>query len=228
MLVYGVSWFDTLFFLVWYRCPIYVAWLLGKFYWDAYIVKPVHYWKYTFMIAAIQVDWTGLEAVPFRYLIRYGNFVFCPKLFLLVCSIWRFCFHVCCLWRGRIQSPVWWSLHPFRILITFLVMLTDCSSNIDLHTASHNFPIEMIDLCERPGSKLFSLTLSSNLGNDSVKYVIDDSLYPHDDETNILWPSFCEFSWGLSGLMYVQGAPVSAIPYFVAISLLWGWLKVFT
>ena len=89
------------------------------------------------------------------------------------------------------SPPVCWetpesfflSLHPLVILFPFLVMLSVYSSNIDLYPALHNFPIDMRELCERPGSKGASLLLAGNLGNVSVHAFFNDILLPHADET---------------------------------------------
>ena len=85
---------------------------------------------------------------------------------------------------------------------------------------SHNFTIDMRDLCERPGIKCDSLTLAGNWVNASVHTVFDGILLPHDDEKH-LRPHLCEFSWGLSSLMYVTDAPVSASPDFIVIYIVW-------
>ena len=82
-------------------------------------------------------------------------------------------------------------------------MLTGCSSNISLHPASRNFPIEMIELYERPGIKCASLTSDVNWVNTNVHAVFDVSLLSHADETKkitlfmcifmeIVWPDVCD------------------------------------
>ena len=112
------------------------------------------------------------------YLIRSGNFVVWTTLFVcLVGSAWRFCFPVYWLQSRKIQSTASWSLHAIRILLPLLVMLTACSSNIVLHPASHNFPIETRDMCEWPGSKCADLTLAENCGNAIVHAVFDGRLF---------------------------------------------------
>ena len=72
------------------------------------------------------------------------------------------------------------------ILFPFFIMLTLCLSNITLYPASHNFPISMRELCDRPGSKFPSLPLAGNLGNDNVHYMFDGILLLHADEINIV------------------------------------------
>ena len=62
-------------------------------------------------------------------------------------------------------------------------MLTICSSNIDLHTASHNFSIETRELWERPGGKFASFPSAGNWGNASVHAVFDGILLTYDGET---------------------------------------------
>ena len=79
-----------------------------------------------------------------------------------------------------------WYLHNFRILLPFFVVLTLCSSNIYLHTASHNFPIDIIEVCESPGIKCASLPLSGNWVNYSVYDVFYGRLLPHSNETNVV------------------------------------------
>ena len=60
-------------------------------------VRPGCYWKYHFLVAAIQVDWDVLKADAWRYLIRSGKFVFWTKLFArLVGSTWIFFLFVVC------------------------------------------------------------------------------------------------------------------------------------
>ena len=58
-------------------------------------------------------------------------------------------------------------------------MITVCSSKIYLHHASHNFPIEMRELCESPGSKFASLPLSDNWVSASVHSMFDGIMFPH-------------------------------------------------
>ena len=50
----------------------------------------------------------------------------------------------------------------------------------------HNFPIEIKDLCEWPGSKLASLILAGNWGHASLHAVFDGIVLPHDDENKIV------------------------------------------
>ena len=89
VIVYDVCWVDILLFLVWYWCPIDVAWLLCKCVWNAYAVRSDRDWKYTFLISGIQVYWTRLKADVWRNLIRSGEFVVWPSLFTcLLGSIW--------------------------------------------------------------------------------------------------------------------------------------------
>ena len=79
-----------------------------------------------------------MKAATWIYLFSYGKFVAWTTLFTcFVGSTWRFCFPVRYSWRGRHQSPGWWSLHPFRILFPFIFMLTVCSSKMDLNPASN-------------------------------------------------------------------------------------------
>ena len=133
-------------------------------------MRPGRDCKYHFLISDIQVYFTALRAAVWRYLIRSGKFVVWPTLFtFLVGSTWRFCFRVCWLCRGWRQSQVWWSLHNLRVLFTLLTILTVFSLNINLHPASHIFTIDMRGLCERPGSKCFSLPLAKSWGNARVK-----------------------------------------------------------
>ena len=134
--VSGVVLVYHLILLVWYRCPVAVAWILGKCIWTEYAVRPDHEWKHPFLIAAIQVDGTIPKDAAWIYLIRYGKFVVWPTLLAcLVVSTCRFCFLVYWLLRIRGQVTVWWSLHTFSIMILYLVMLTVCSSKIDLNPA---------------------------------------------------------------------------------------------
>ena len=55
-----------------------------------------------------------------------------------------------------------------------------------LKPASHNFTIEMRDMCERPGNKCASIPLSDSWGNDSVHTVFDGSLLPHAEKNRIV------------------------------------------
>ena len=50
-------------------------------------------------------------------------------------------------------------------------MLIVCLSNIALYPALYNFPIDMREMCERPGIQCASLSLSVNWGKDSVHAV---------------------------------------------------------
>ena len=67
------------------------------------------------------------------------------------------------------------------MLFPLLVMLTVCSSKIYLHPSSHNFPIDMRELCERSGSKFASLPSDVNWANAIVQAVFDGRLLPHAD-----------------------------------------------
>ena len=51
-----------------------------------------------------------------------------------------------------------------------------------VHKILHKFPIEIREMCERPGSKYASLTLAGNCGNYSVHFMFDSSLSPHADQ----------------------------------------------
>ena len=62
------------------------------------------------------------------------------------------------------------------------VMLTICSSKIDLHFVLHNFTIETREMCESPGIKCASLPLYGNSVNASVNTVFYGSLVPHAEE----------------------------------------------
>ena len=149
------------------------------------------------MAASIQVYWTGMKATVWRFLIGAGIFFVCPILFAcLVGSTWSFCFTVCWLWSKIYQSLVWWYQHMFRIFYPFLVMLTVYSPKIDLYPASHNFPIETRDMCERHGSQWSSIILGGNRGNASVHAVFDGGLLSHADERNSVGTRLCEFSLG--------------------------------
>ena len=183
-LLSGVGWVEFLFFLVWYRFTIDITLLLGKCFWTNYAVNPGNDWKYYFLIASVQFYWTGMKYSAWIYLTRSGKFVVCPILLdSLVGSPWSFCFPICLLWRGTCQSPFWWSLHNFMILLTLLVMLTLCLSRISLHHALHNFLIDIRDMCEMPGNKRASLPLYGNWCNDNVHNMFDGILLPHDYET---------------------------------------------
>ena len=71
------------------------------------------------------------------------------------------------------------------------------------HPTSHNFPIEMIDIYERPGSECASIPLYGNCGNDSAHAVFDGILLINSDKTNcvtlfvciwlgIVWTDVCD------------------------------------
>ena len=64
-------------------------------------------------------------------------------------------------------------------------MLTVCSSNIDLNPASHNYSIDMKELCERPVSQYASITLAYKSGNASVHVVFDGIFFPHSNKTKL-------------------------------------------
>ena len=125
----------------------------------------------------------------------------------ILCLLGRFnievCFPVNILWRGRRQFPVLWYLHTFRITPPFLIRLTAYSTMIAWHPTSHNFPIEVIDIYERPGSKCASIPLYVNCGNDSAHAVFDSFLLINSDKTNcvtlfvciwlgIVWTDVCD------------------------------------
>ena len=61
-------------------------------------------------------------------------------------------------------------------------MLTVCSSNNALHNASHNFPIEIIELCERPMITFAYIASAVNWVNASGHTVFDGRFLPHADE----------------------------------------------
>ena len=61
-------------------------------------------------------------------------------------------------------------------------MLTVYSSNIVLYPISHNFPIDIRALCDRPGIKCASFPLYGKLGNAIVRTMFDGSLLMHADE----------------------------------------------
>ena len=79
-LLSGVGWVEFLFFLVWYRFTIDITLLLGKYFWTIYAVNPGNDWKYYFLIASVQFDWTGMKYSTWIYLTRSGKFVVCPIL----------------------------------------------------------------------------------------------------------------------------------------------------
>ena len=84
-----LNWY--LLFLFWSRCPINIAWLLGKCFWTDYAVRPGHNWKYNYIIADIKVDCTNLKDYARRYLmISRKCFIWPTLLDFLVGSTWRF------------------------------------------------------------------------------------------------------------------------------------------
>ena len=204
--------------------PHFVAWLFGKFFYAVSNVRPVHYWKYPYMIAYIQVDCNGTKDDVWMYIIRRDKFVVWTiflKLFFRFNM--KFFSPFSWLWMGRFQIPDWWSLHYFRIHIPFLFLLTFCSSHIYSHPASYNLTIDRRELCDIPGSKCAPPDLSGKWGNASAHAMFDDILLPDAGEIKIVWPRLCAFSWGSSDLVYVPDAPVSASLYFIVLSILWGW-----
>ena len=65
-----MGFFDRIFFLTWSMCPFNVDTLLGRHLITSWTVSHVHDRKYTFLIALIHVDSTGLNAAACRYLTR--------------------------------------------------------------------------------------------------------------------------------------------------------------
>jgi hypothetical protein len=52
---------------------------------------------------------------------------------------------------GKRHSPVVWSRVPMSTNLLFLVIWTACSLKVAMQPASHSFPIEIRELCVRPG-----------------------------------------------------------------------------
>ena len=66
-------------------------------------------------------------------------------------------------------------------------MLNLFSSKITLNPESHEFPIELIELCNRPGSKCTSLPLADIFINASVHAVFDCRLLSYANERFFLF-----------------------------------------
>lgn len=104
-----------------------VAWLLGKCFCTDTAMSTGKYWKYSFFLADIHVNVSGMNNSAWKYLIKSCRFYVWFILFsYLVGSTWRICLLGYMLCSGSRHNTVWWHLHPFRMLQTFLIMLTYC------------------------------------------------------------------------------------------------------
>ena len=100
-----VGLFYLLFFLVWKKISIVVAWLFGKFFWTDSSVRTVYDCKYHFLVDSIQFYLTGLKADAWKYLIRSSRFFVWTTLFTcLVISTWRFFFLLFCCEGGDAKA----------------------------------------------------------------------------------------------------------------------------
>ena len=110
----------------------------------------------------------------------------------------------------------------------FFVMLTVCLSKTASRPSLYIFSINIRGMCDNPGSKQSSPTSSSNCDIPNVHTVADGSRFLDADKTYIVCHCLCSFTLVSYGLRYVPYSPVFVSPYFVLLSMVWGWTIVLT
>jgi hypothetical protein len=145
---------DQIFCRVWSRCPLAVADVCGSCLLTAAVARPGQVVKYSRLMAAIQVDLTGLNAAAWRYLIMRRMPVWSWSTLahwsVVGSGVCRWCLGVCI---GNFHNPMRVSLDPVNTVVLSLKTTTLSLSNVASHPAAHSLPMETRELCVRPGSR---------------------------------------------------------------------------
>ena len=84
------------------------------------------------------------------------------------------------IWRETLHKPVITSLLPCNTILSSLVTTMIYWSKIASHTESHNFPMDMRELCYRPDKMWASLESSGSIYKANEHPFVDFSIWPFD------------------------------------------------
>ena len=167
----------------------------------SFSVIPGHVLKYPLLTSFEHVSCTRLNAAACRYLMEFSLTLTWCKWLLLCVGLSR-------IWRGILQKPVIMSLVPCNTTCLSLVTAIVCLLKLASHSASHNFPIDMRELCPTPGSMCDSISPSGKVANSSLHPSVDCRIGCF---TWIGATGYTARSWVASTFSYCTDAPVSAI-----------------
>ena len=123
------------------------------------------------LTALSHVSCTGLNAAACRYLMALSF-----PLTLWILLLW--CVGISRLWRGTLHKPVIVSLVTCNIILSYLVTAMVCWLKLVLHPASHNFLVDMREICASPGIMWAYLSLSVNFYN-AIRHPLVDLVFGH-------------------------------------------------
>ena len=132
--VFSFGYVELWLLLVWSRWPMLDVWILGLY-----------------LLCCEYCIVLEIPFLDFCYKCRYNRDKYLcmyvlDQVFMffncLVVSNWRFCLLARMLCSGSHHNPVWWSLHNFRMLQPFLIMLTDYFQR--LHWILHHTSLLLI------------------------------------------------------------------------------------
>ena len=80
--------------------------------------------------------------------------------------------------RGTLHKPVVTSLVPFNITSSSLVTTMFCWLKLASHPESHNFPLDVREICANPGSMCASLASLIKVENYSLQPLVECRIWP--------------------------------------------------
>ena len=157
------SFVDLIFLTVWSICLFSVARLFGIWWLTCSTLSPGHVRKNSFSMTLSHIDTTGIKAAACKYFTCSDIVAMWYKL--LSCCVGRvigICLFLPLFSNVTHQSPVQCYLFPMRIFYPFCLIGTSSLSNNAVQTASHNLPMNISEMCMRPGILCSSLSTISS------------------------------------------------------------------
>ena len=120
-----------------------------------------------------------------------------------------YCLGISRLWIANLHRHVVTSLLPCNTMCLYLVITMVWWLKLYSHPESHNFPIDMRELCSSPGNFWASLASSIKVVVSSLNQLVDWRIYPFG-YFNLIGATGCMFmSFGAFVFRYCPDSPVS-------------------